>query len=76
MKPRPVLTQKEDDEGNEVVKCRMTIQGFKDPDLMALVRAGRTQAPTLSSNGRAFVLQTIASAKFPMDLGDVDGGFP
>ncbi|CAK0790522.1 unnamed protein product [Prorocentrum cordatum] len=75
MKPRPVLTEKEDEEGNVVVKCRMTIQGFKDPDLLELVKAGRTQAPTLSSNGRAFVLQTIASAKFPLAIGDVEGAF-
>ncbi|CAK0820028.1 unnamed protein product, partial [Prorocentrum cordatum] len=71
MKPRPVLTEKEDEEGNVVVKCRMTVQGF----ILELVMAGRTQAPTLSSNGRAFVLQTIASAEFPLAIGDVEGAF-
>ena len=45
------------------------------PDVLELVRAGRTQSPTLSSNGRTFVLQTIASARFPLNLGDVDGAF-
>ncbi|CAK0882257.1 unnamed protein product [Prorocentrum cordatum] len=75
MKPRPVLTEKEDEEGNDAVKCRMTIQGLKDPDLLELVKAGRTQAPTLSSNGRAFVLQTIASAKLPLAIGGVEGAF-
>ncbi|CAK0840822.1 unnamed protein product [Prorocentrum cordatum] len=68
LKPRRVLTERGDE-----VKCRMTIQGFKDLDLLGLVRAGGAQAPTLSSNGRALVLQTIASAKFPMAIGDVEG---
>ncbi|CAK0886706.1 unnamed protein product [Prorocentrum cordatum] len=75
MKLRPGLTEKGGEEGNVVVKCRKTIQGLKDPDLLELVKAGRTQAPTLSSHGGAFVLQTIASAKFPLAIGDVDGAF-
>ena len=73
--PRPVLTASQDESGQEVAKCRLTIQGFKDPDVLELVRAGRTQSPTLSSNGRTFVLQTIASARFPLNIGDVDGAF-
>ena len=71
--PRPVLTSSQDESGQEVAKCRLTIQGFKEPDVLEVIRAGRTQTPTLSSNGRTFVLQTIASAHFPVNIGDVDG---
>ena len=73
--PRPVLTASQDESGQEVAKRRLTIQGFKDPDVLELVRAGRTQSPTLSSNGRTFVLQTIASARFPLNIGNADGAF-
>ena len=54
MRPRPVLTSRYDDEGSEEVKCRITLQGFKDPDVLDLVREGRTAIPTLSTNGSTF----------------------
>lgn len=65
-----VLTLKCDDTGEEVVKARWTARGDRDPDLFSLVREGKTQAPTISSNGRFTVLQTIASHRFVMELGD------
>ena len=44
--PRPVLTSPQDESGQEVVKCRLTIQGFKELDVLEVIRAGRTQNPT------------------------------
>eukprot|EP00435_Cladocopium_sp_Y103_P051560 s1160_g16.t1 len=70
-----VLTLKCEDTGEEIVKARWTARGDRDPDLFSLVREGKTQAPTISSNGRFTVLQTIASHKFMMELGDVTGAF-
>ena len=40
MGPRPVLTARYDDEDAEEVKCRITLQGFKDPGVLDLVAAG------------------------------------
>lgn len=72
---RMVLTLKQDESGCEVVKARWAARGDKDPDLFSLIREGATQAPTISSNGRYTVLQTIASHKFTLQLGDVTGAF-
>ena len=72
---RLVLTPKVDDSGTEIVKARWTARGDKDPDLFALVRGGKTQSPTISSNGRYTVLQAIASNRYPLQLGDVTGAF-
>ena len=70
-----VLVEKLDETGEAVVKARWTARGDKDPDLIALIRQGSTQSPTISSNGRYTVLQTIASHKFELQLGDVTGAF-
>ena len=75
LRPRPVLTLRHDDEGVEEVKCRCTLQGFKDPDILDLVRQGRTASPTLSTNGRGLILQLIASCRFHMAIGDVRSAF-
>ena len=72
---RLVLVEKLEDTGQPVVKARWTARGDKDPDLFALVREGCTQAPTISSNGRYTVMQTIASMGFQLQLGDVTGAF-
>ena len=73
--PRLVLTPKVDESGQDIVKARWTARGDKDPDLFSLIREGKTQAPTISSNGRYTVLQLIASHQFKMQLGDVTGAF-
>lgn len=39
--------------GQEEVKCGCALQGTKDPDIIQLVRDGKTASPTLSTNGRA-----------------------
>ena len=70
-----VLVEKLDDSGEEIVKARWTARGDKDPDLLALIRQGNTQSPTISSNGRYTVLQVIASQQYEMQLGDVTGAF-
>ena len=72
---RLVLVEKLEDTGEPVVKARWTARGDKDPDLFSLVRGGCTQAPTISSNGRYTVMQTIASMGFKLQLGDVTGAF-
>eukprot|EP00435_Cladocopium_sp_Y103_P072195 s58_g39.t1 len=72
---RLVLVEKLGEDGQSVVKARWTARGDKDPDLLALIRQGSTQSPTISSNGRYTVLQTIASHQFEMQLGDVTGAF-
>ena len=72
---RLVLVEKLEETGEPVVKARWTARGDKDPDLFTLVRDGCTQAPTISSNGRYTVMQTIASMGFKLQLGDVTGAF-
>ena len=72
---RLVLVEKMEETGEPIVKARWTARGDKDPDLFALVREGCTQAPTISSNGRYTVMQTIASMGFKLQLGDVTGAF-
>ena len=69
-----VFVEKLDDTGEELVKARWTARGDKDPDLLALVRQGSTQSPTISSNGRCTVLQAIASNKFNLQLGERGSG--
>ena len=72
---RYVLVEKQDDNGETIVKGRWTARGDKDPDLFDLIRGGKTASPTISSNGRFVVLQAIASGGFQMQLGDVTGAF-
>ena len=74
MKPRPVWTEREKD-GKQVLKCRLTLQGFRDPDLLQLIRGGLTQSPTLSHNGRSLILQLVASFKFLLSIGDIKSAF-
>jgi len=72
---RLVLTEKVNDAGDAEAKARLTGRGDKDPDVLSLVREGKTASPTISSNGRLTALQTIASCKFQLQLGDVTGAF-
>ena len=70
-----VLTEKVGEDGVSLVKARWTARGDNDPDLYTLVREGKTQAPTISSNGRFLVMQTIDSMRFKLQLGNVTGAF-
>ena len=53
------------------MKCRCTLQGFKDPDVPDLVRDRKTEGSTLSANDRALILQLVASCRFVLTIGDV-----
>jgi len=75
MPSRVVLTEKDQEDGTMMVKARWTARGDKDPGLFHLVRDGKTQAPTISANGRYLVMQIIASLCFILQLGDVTGAF-
>ena len=44
LQPRPVLTLTQE------VKCRCTLHGFKDPDVLDLVRDRKTESPSLPMN--------------------------
>ena len=61
--------------GRKLSKLDGHPRGDKDPDLFTLIKEGKTQSPTISTNGRYVVMQTIASHKFEMQLGDVTGAF-
>ena len=56
-----------DDPTKEEIKCRWVVKGFQDPDLDDLER----QSPTLSADGLAVALQTIASNSWWMTIADV-----
>ena len=71
LQPRPVLTLTMKDDGAQEVKCRCTLQGFKDPDILDLLPDRKTESSTLSTNGRAMFLQLIASCRFVLTVGDV-----
>ena len=45
LQPRPVLTLRTKDDGTREVKCRCTLQGFKDSDVLDLVRDRKTKSP-------------------------------
>ena len=66
-----MLTSRTRDDGTQEVKCRCTLQGFKDPDVPDLVRDRKTEGPTLSANDRALILQLVASCRFVLTIGDV-----
>ena len=70
-----MLTLRTKDDGTQEVTCRCTLQEFKDPDALDLVRDRKTESPTLSANGRALILQLIASCRFALTVGDVEAAF-
>ena len=70
--PRPVITLRVNDLDEEEVKCRLTIQGFQDPDLTTL----HTEAPTLARTSRHFICQVAASSKWILNNSDIQNSFP
>ena len=72
---RMVLVEKCDDDGNRVVKARLTARGDQDPELLSLVRNQQTSAPTVSTNSKVVTLQVIATLGADVELGDVTGAF-
>lgn len=72
LESRFVKTRRDNpDTSQSEIKCRWVVKGFQDPDLDELER----QSPTLSVDGLAVALQTIASNKWQMTIADVEGAF-
>ncbi|CAE7320417.1 GIP [Symbiodinium sp. KB8] len=73
LKSRWILTWKspEPGESQRRAKARLVVLGFQDPKLVDVMR----DAPTLSKEGRALVLQTIASMKFQLGSFDIKTAF-
>jgi hypothetical protein len=73
LQSRFVITNPDDEmqlsEG--ILKARWCIRGYLDPDLMEL----QTSAPTLSAEGFAVVMQALASFKWGLVIGDIEGAF-
>ena len=70
---RFVITRKPDEKnpGGYVTKARWCIRGYLDPDVNQL----KTQAPTLSQEALALVLQLSASHNWDINIGDIEGAF-
>ncbi|CAE7231149.1 GIP [Symbiodinium sp. CCMP2592] len=73
LKSRWILTWKapEPGEDRKRAKARLVVLGFQDPKLVEVMR----DAPTLSREGRAIVLQTIASCRFHLSSFDIKTAF-
>ena len=73
LKSRWILTWKASEPGEDRkrAKARLVVLGFQDPKLVEVMR----DAPTLSREGRATVLQTIASCQFPLSSFDIKTAF-
>ena len=73
LKSRWILTWKPPEPGEDKkrAKARLVVLGFQDPKLVEVMR----DAPTLSREGRATVLQTIASCQFPLSSFDIKTAF-
>ena len=70
---RFVITRKPDERnpGHYITKARWCIRGYLDPDVNRL----QTQAPTLSTEALALVLQLSASNRWDFGICDVEGAF-
>ena len=73
LKSRWILTWKAPEQGTSErrAKARLVVLGFADPKLTEVAR----DAPTLSREGRATVLQTIASKRFELGSFDIKTAF-
>ncbi|CAE7257045.1 RE1 [Symbiodinium sp. CCMP2592] len=73
LKSRWILTWKAPEVGevHQRAKARLVVLGFQHPKLVDVHR----DAPTLSREGRALVLQTIASSKFLLSSFDIKTAF-
>ncbi|CAE7708982.1 GIP [Symbiodinium sp. CCMP2592] len=73
LKSRWILTWKNPEPGETQrrAKARLVVLGYQDPKLTDVVR----DAPTLSKEGRALVLQTIASSRFELSSFDIKTAF-
>ena len=76
LQARVVLTTKAEDDGQECVKARMTGRTGNDPYVFSLIKERRAESPTMSTIGKFACLQTIASLKAALHIGDIHGAFP
>ena len=72
---RMVVIIKKDDDGNDIVKARWVMLGFRDPDAAKLASTNSRASPTITQNARMVTLQLLASMKWRMQLGDIKGAF-
>ncbi|CAE7225513.1 RE1 [Symbiodinium sp. CCMP2592] len=73
LRSRWILTWKNPEPGDtqRKAKARLVVLGYQDPKLVDVSR----DAPTLSKEGRALVLQTIASKRFELSSFDIKTAF-
>ena len=73
LRSRWILTWKSPEPGEDQrrAKARLVVLGFQDPKLVDVMR----DAPTLSKEGRALVLQTISSMKYELSSFDIKTAF-
>ena len=66
LRSRWILTWKSPEPGEDQrrAKARLVVLGFQDPKLVDVMR----DAPTLSKEGRALVLQTISSMRYELSF--------
>jgi len=75
MGSRFVHTWKQEDSCAQEAKSRWCVQGYGDPDSVALKGAGETGAPTLSQAGKMHVLSVIAGSKWRLNISDISAAF-
>ena len=71
LRSRWILTWKQDDTIGRKAKARLVVLGYMDPKLTEISR----DSPTLSKEGRATILQCVASAKFELISFDITTAF-
>lgn len=74
---RHVLIVKDGENPNDAKACkaRLTANGYLDPDLMDLAKKQPLLSPTAASMSKWLVLQLIASQRWQLQIGDVQGAF-
>ena len=71
---RFVVTRKVEDHQARI-KARLCLQGHLDPDFHSKIASGECHSPTLSSLGKALLLQLLVSHHWVLNLGDIKGAF-
>ena len=71
LRSRWILTWKKDDQGGRKAKARLVVLGYLDPKLTEVAR----DSPTLSKEGRATILQCVASSQFELISFDITTAF-
>ena len=61
--------------GQARIKARLCLQGHLDPDFHSKIASGECHSPTLSSLGKALLLQLLVGNHLLLNLGDIKGAF-